>query len=307
MPVNKVLNLDLAWINSIQVNDAEIKSKVATAKFVDPKLVSENVTPAAIKNVVGVIDLSSLVGTETPDSIAELCKKATSPMSEADGAIKVAKDPSLHCAAVCVYPARIEDAIKSLKSLGADKSVLVAAVAAGFPSGAYPLQTRLAEVSYAVSAGAQEIDVVIDRSLVLRGLWQQLYEELVQIRKACGETTLKVILSVTECANFTNIYKASAVAMLAGADFIKTSTGKEAVTMSLNEGLVMCYAIKDFYNRTGIKVGLKPAGGVRTPETAINWLLMVKGELGPEWADPKLFRIGTTVLKVYANYLNNAK
>uniref|UniRef100_A0A1B6MAY7 deoxyribose-phosphate aldolase n=1 Tax=Graphocephala atropunctata TaxID=36148 RepID=A0A1B6MAY7_9HEMI len=254
MPAKEVLDFDLAWINSIKVEDAEIKSRVSTAKFADPKSIGENLTSAAIKNVITVIDLASLVGTETPESIAELCRKAVSPMDEADGEIKVPKDPSVHCATVCIYPARIQDAVESLKSSGADKSVLVAAVAAGFPSGAYPLHTRLAEVAYAVSAGAQEIDVVIDRSLVLRGLWQQLYEELVQIRKACGEATLKVILSVTECGGFTNIYRASATAMLAGADFVKTSTGKEAVTASLNEGLVMCCAIKAFYNRTGIKV-----------------------------------------------------
>jgi len=242
MPVNKVFDFDISWINSIQVIDFDIISKVAS--FTNKNTIAEKTTEDWLKKALSCVDLSSLFGNETPETIQKLCQQAVSPL----------KNVKIGMAAVCVYPLRIQDATSALTSLGVNKGVSVASVAAGFPTGQFPLHTRLGEIYYAVAVGANEIDVVIDRSLVLRGLWPQLYSELVQMRAACGEATLKVILSVTECGSWTNVYKASIVAMLAGADFIKTSTGKEAKTMTIDDGLVMCQAIREFYNKTGVKV-----------------------------------------------------
>ncbi|XP_054288903.1 deoxyribose-phosphate aldolase [Macrosteles quadrilineatus] len=286
MPINKIHDLDISWINSIEVNDSEIKTKVATASFTSKNNIAEKSNEDWLKKSLTCVDLSLLVGNETPASIEKLCQQAAFPLKN--------QNLQVQLAAVCVYPSRVRDAVSAIKSLGVNNTVLVASVAAGFPTGQFPLHTRIAEIYYAVAMGADEIDVVIDRSLVLRGHWAELYNELVQMRAACGEATLKVILSVTECGSLTNVYKASVVAMLAGADFIKTSTGKEATTMSMHEGLVMCQAIREFYKKTGVKVGLKPAGGIRTAEQAISWLIMIQQELGDEWLDPKLFRIGTS-------------
>lgn len=170
-------------------------------------------------------------------------------------------------------------------------------VATGFPSGQYPLKSRLAEIAFAIECGATEIDVVVDRSLVLLNQWQQLYDELVEMRKVCGETVhLKTILAVGECGSMENVYKASMVAMMAGSDFIKTSTGKESVNATLPVGLVMIWAIQDFNQRTGRLIGLKPAGGVRSVKDAIAWLSLIKNTLGDEWITPELFRFGASGL-----------
>lgn len=170
-------------------------------------------------------------------------------------------------------------------------------VATGFPSGQYPLNSRLEEISHAIFDGATEIDIVIDRSLVLRGEWEKLYTEIVRMRKTCGETVhMKTILAVGECGNFENIYKASMVAMMAGTDFIKTSTGKESVNATLPVGLVMIRAIQDFYKQTQRKIGFKPAGGVRTLNDSIAWMTLIKSTLGDEWLQPNLFRFGASGL-----------
>lgn len=170
-------------------------------------------------------------------------------------------------------------------------------MATGFPSGQYPLHSRLAEITYAIEQGATEIDIVVDRSLVLNGKWNQLYEEIVKMREACGDKAhLKTILGIGECGTMVNVYKASMVAMMAGSDFIKTSTGKEAVNATLPVGLVMIRAIQEFYRLTGKKIGLKPAGGVRTVKDAVAWMIMIKETLGEQWLTPKLFRFGASGL-----------
>lgn len=170
-------------------------------------------------------------------------------------------------------------------------------VATGFPSGQYPLQTRLAEIALAIEDGATEIDVVVDRNLVLLNEWERLYDELVEMRKVCGQTVhLKTILGIGECGSMENVYKASMVAMMAGSDFIKTSTGKESVNATLPVGLVMIWAIQDFRQRTGRMIGLKPAGGVRSVKDAIAWLSLIKNTLGDEWITPELFRFGASGL-----------
>lgn len=170
-------------------------------------------------------------------------------------------------------------------------------VATGFPTGQYPLTSRLQEIHFAIEQGATEIDIVIDRSLVLRGEWQQLYDEIVEMRKACGNVVhMKTILAIGELGTFDNVYKASMVAMLAGADFIKTSTGKESVNATLPVGLVMIRAIQDFYKQTQRRIGFKPAGGVRTVQDAIAWMTLIKTTLGDEWLQPNLFRFGASGL-----------
>lgn len=170
-------------------------------------------------------------------------------------------------------------------------------VATGFPTGQYPLSSRLQEIHYAIEQGASEIDIVIDRSLVLCGEWQKLYDEIVEMRKACGDVVhMKTILAIGELGTFENVYKASMVAMMAGADFIKTSTGKESVNATLPVGLLMIRAIQDFYAQTKRKIGFKPAGGVRTVKEAIAWMTLIKSTLGNEWLQPHLFRFGASGL-----------
>lgn len=175
-------------------------------------------------------------------------------------------------------------------------NIPVASVAAGFPAGQTPLPQRLEEIKAAVRAGASEIDIVISRDLVIRGEWKKLYDEIKQMRKACGPAHLKSILATGDLPNYRDIYKASLVAMMAGSDFIKTSTGKEKVNATLPVGLVMIRALRDYYERTGYKVGFKPAGGISTAKSAISWLSLMLEELGEEWTHPHLFRIGASSL-----------
>ncbi|XP_074839844.1 deoxyribose-phosphate aldolase isoform X2 [Carettochelys insculpta] len=203
-------------------------------------------------------------------------------------------DKGITTAAVCVYPARVSDAVKALKAAGCN--IPVASVATGFPAAQTPLKTRLEEIRTAVEEGAREIDVVINRTLVLTGQWEGLYEEIRQFRQACGDAHMKTILGTGELGSLTNVYKASMVAMMAGSDFIKTSTGKEAVNATLPVGIVMVRAIRDFYWKTGNKVGFKPAGGIRSAKDALIWLILMKEELEDEWLKPDLFRLGASAL-----------
>ncbi|XP_045446496.1 deoxyribose-phosphate aldolase [Melitaea cinxia] len=237
---------------------------------------------------ISLIDLTTLSGDDTRSNVTKLCVKAAYPLNE--------ENDTTRTAAVCVYPNRVADACDAIKRLGIAKEIQIASVATGFPSGLYPLQTRLQEIKFAIASGATEIDVVLDRSLVLMGKWETLYDEVVEMKKACEDAHLKVILGVGDLGTYENVYKASMVSMMAGADFIKTSTGKEAVNATLPVGLVMCRAIRHFYLKTGSKVGLKPAGGIKTSQDAVNWLVMIYSELGAEWLTPELFRIGASSL-----------
>ncbi|XP_053575116.1 deoxyribose-phosphate aldolase [Bombina bombina] len=203
-------------------------------------------------------------------------------------------DAEISTGAVCVYSARVTEAITALKASGC--SIPVASVATGFPAGQTPLKTRLDEVKIAVDDGATEIDIVINRTLALTGQWKALYNEIRLFREACGDAHMKTILGTGELGSLTNIYRASLVAMMAGSDFIKTSTGKESVNATYPVALVMVRAIRDFYWRTGIKVGFKPAGGIRSAKEALVWLSLIKEELGDEWLTPALFRIGASTL-----------
>lgn len=245
-------------------------------------------------------DLTTLAGDDTNSNVERLCLQAVHPFTSELLAQyqKSQNDVTLvHTAAVCVYPSRVQDAFGMLSKLGKVNEVKIAAVATGFPSGQYSLASRLVEIDYAIKSGATEIDIVLDRSLVLTGQWESVYEELVAMRKACGETVhMKAILAIGECGSMENVYKASMAAMMAGSDFIKTSTGKESVNATLPVGLVMIRAIQEFRRLTGIDIGLKPAGGVRTVDDAIAWMHLIQNTLGDQWLEPSLFRFGASGL-----------
>ncbi|ODN04962.1 Deoxyribose-phosphate aldolase [Orchesella cincta] len=256
-------------------------------------LVKGESAAAWLLKAVTCIDLTTLAGDDTEANVLRLCHKALNPIRK-DILMKLNLEILLTCGAVCVYPARVEDAYNTLQTAKSD--LPVASVATGFPAGQTTLRTKLVEIEDAVAAGASEIDVVISRRHAIIGDWETLYDELKQMRKACGKAHMKTILAVGELSTFKDVYIASMVAMMAGSDFIKTSTGKESVNATLPVGLIMCLAIKDYQKVTGYKVGLKPAGGLRTCQDAINWLILVKECLGNEWLNPTLFRIGASGL-----------
>jgi len=199
------------------------------------------------------------------------------------------------CGAVCVYPRMVADCVRYLEKYGASQ-IPVAAVATGFPSGQYSLDTRLQEIKQAVADGAKEIDIVINRTLALQHKWGELYQEVVAMKAACGPAHMKSILAIGELGTMENVYKASLVCMMAGSDFIKTSTGKEGVNAILAVGVVMCRAIREYNEKTGYVVGFKPAGGIRTAKDALAWLILIKEELGDQWLNNQLFRIGASGL-----------
>lgn len=250
---------------------------------------------------ISCIDLTTLAGDDTSTNVQRLCYRAVNTMQD-DALAQEYRE--LSCAAVCVYPARVCDCVATFKRLNTPK-VNIAAVATGFPSGQYGLKSRLAEIKDAVESGANEIDVVINRAAALSGKWPEVFDELCEMRRACNIRKaeghlvhLKVIIGAGDLLTSTpsTIYNASLIAILAGADFIKTSTGKESVNATLPIGYIMMRCIVDYYNLTGIRIGFKPAGGIRTYKDALNWLFTVKMLLGPDWLSNKLFRFGASGL-----------
>lgn len=237
------------------------------------------------------MDLTTLSGDDTPGTVQRLCAKAIRPVRQ-DLLDVVGWDQPIHTGAVCVYHELVPTAVKCLAGTG----IPVAAVAAGFPHGLSPLNQRIEEIHASVAAGAEEIDIVITRAHVLNGHWQALYDEVRAFREACGEAHLKTILATGELATLRNVGKASLVCMMAGADFIKTSTGKESANATIPVGLTMVRAIREFRDRTGYSVGFKPAGGIRTAKQSLDWLILMKEELGDRWLEPDLFRLGASTL-----------
>jgi deoxyribose-phosphate aldolase len=238
------------------------------------------------------MDLTTLAGDDTPGNVRRLCAKAAHPLKpEIVTALGVA-DLQLTTGAVCVYHQYVATAVAALEGTG----IPVAAVSTGFPAGLSPFEQRLAEIHASVAAGATEIDIVITRAHVLTGNWDALYDEVRAFRDACGDAHMKTILGVGELATLTNVARASMVAMMAGSDFIKTSTGKETSNATLPVGLVMTRMIREFGERTGHEVGFKPAGGIRTAKQALDWLVLMKEELGDRWLRPPLFRFGASGL-----------
>ncbi len=240
---------------------------------------------AGLKLSVSMMDLTTLEGKDTPGKVAYLCRKALQPTDAKYGAPP--------CGAVCVYPSMVRHA---RKFLGEDSPVHVASVATGFPSGQYPLRTRLEEVRRAVGDGADEIDMVIDRGAFLAGEHGKVFDEIAAVKQACGPAHLKVILETGELVTYDNVRLASQIAMEAGGDFIKTSTGKVTPAATMPVTLVMLEAIRDHFYETGIRIGMKPAGGIRTAKQALAYLVMVKETLGDDWLTPDLFRFGASTL-----------
>ncbi|KAK2848600.1 hypothetical protein Q5P01_008434 [Channa striata] len=288
---NPGTKFDLEHISKVRVNTQAVLKRAQHIQ--GQKIPTKQWQAAWLLKAVTCIDLTTLAGDDTPSNIHRLCLKAIQPV-EHNLLKKMDMQDKVTTAAVCVYPSRVADAAILLEA--ANSNIPVASVATGFPAGQTPLETRLQEVRMAVADGATEIDIVINRTLALTGQWEAMFDEICQFRMACGNAHMKTILAVGELGTFTNVYKASMVAMMAGSDFIKTSTGKEAVNATYSVAIVMARAIRSYYLSTGYKVGFKPAGGIRTAQEALVWLTLIKEELGNDWLCPHLFRLGASSL-----------
>jgi deoxyribose-phosphate aldolase len=276
------------WFECIQVNHSAAERRAATLGA--RRTVKKEYQAAWLVKAVTCIDLTTLAGDDTPGRVHRLAMKARRPIRDDIVAALGLADAPPTVGAVCVYPTMVAPAVKALEGSG----IPVASVATGFPAGLTPLPQRLAEIRYAVGEGAAEIDIVISRAHVLTQNWQALYDEVKTMREACGDAHLKAILATGDLKTLRNVYKASMVAMQAGADFIKTSTGKEDVNATLPVGLTMLRALRDYGEYTGQRIGFKPAGGLRTAKDALTWLSLMKEELGRPWLEPELFRIGAS-------------
>jgi deoxyribose-phosphate aldolase len=274
----------------VEVNLSAALRRAAT--LTTRRTVKKQWQAAWLVKAISVIDLTTLAGDDTPGRVRRLCAKARNPL-RADLVAALGLAPGeIRTGAVCVYPNMVATAVAALAGSG----IPVASVATGFPAGLTPLATRLEEIRRAVADGAAEIDIVIARAQALTGDWPALYDELRQMREACGPAHMKAILATGDLKTLTTVYRASMVAMMAGADFIKTSTGMEAVNATLPVSLVMARAIRDYRDLTGVKVGFKPAGGIRAAKDALAWLILMREELGREWMEPHLFRLGASAL-----------
>jgi len=287
---NPGMPLDMDWVRQVRVNLSAVERRTATIPT--RRTVKKEWQAAWLLRAITCIDLTTLAGDDTPGNVLRLCDKARHPVRrellEAFGAGGM----DLKVGAVCVYHNLVPVAVKALAGSG----IPVAAVSTGFPSGQNPFEQKIGEIKASVEAGAGEIDIVISRAHVLTGNWQALYDEVRAFRGACGEAHMKTILATYELATLRNVGMASLVCMMAGADFIKTSTGKETVNATLPVGLVMVRAIRDYFERTGYRVGFKPAGGIRSAKASLDWLILMKEELGREWLDNQLFRLGASGL-----------
>ena len=284
---NPGMALNLDYVNNVRVNLSAVERRAAT--MTTRRSVKKEWQVAWLVKAITCIDLTTLSGDDTPDRVARLCAKARMPMrADLVAALGLPTMPTV--GAVCVYPSMVSAAVKVLQG----SNIPVASVATGFPAGLIPLKLRLAEIRYAVEEGAQEIDIVINRALVFSGDWQALYDEIAAMRDACGDAHMKTILATGELSSLRNVYRASWVAMMAGADFIKTSTGKEPVNATLPVGLTMLRALREYAEVTGAKVGFKPAGGLKSAKDALAWLTLIKEEVGNQWLAPELFRFGAS-------------
>jgi deoxyribose-phosphate aldolase len=285
---NRGTSLNLDWVESVRVNTSAVERRAAT--LVTRRTVKKDWQTAWLLRAITCMDLTTLSGDDTDERVKRLCAKARHPIQQ-DIVEKLAIEQlQIQVAAVCVYHVFVETARKALEGT----PIPVAAVSTGFPAGLNPFEERLAEIRRSVDAGAQEIDVVITRAHVFGAQWQRLYDEIVAFKDACGPAHLKVILGTGDLMTLRNVARASLVAMMAGADFIKTSTGKETVNATLPVGLVMTRAIREYAQETGMAVGFKPAGGIRTAKQSLEWLMLMKEELGNSWLDAKLFRLGAS-------------
>jgi deoxyribose-phosphate aldolase len=289
-PRNPGMPLELDWIEEVRVNRSAVERRTATLRT--RRTVKREWQAAWLLRAVTLMDLTTLSGDDTPGRVRRLCAKARRPVRadllEAMGAERL----PIRVAAVCVYHTFVATALEALEGSG----IPVAAVSTGFPAGLSAFEQRIGEIRASVAAGADEIDVVITRAHVLTEDWHALYDEVRTMREACGDAHIKTILATGELGTLRNVARASLVCMMAGADFIKTSTGKEGVNATLPVGLVMARAIRGYRERTGHLVGLKPAGGIRAARDALDWLALIKDELGDRWLRPDLFRFGASAL-----------
>ena len=282
--------LDLDVVRAIRVNRSAVERRAATLPT--RRTVKKEWQAAWLLRAITCMDLTTLSGDDTPGNVTRLCAKARNPIrDDLKIALGVTELP-IRTGAVCVYHGLVPAAVEALAGSG----IPVAAVSTGFPAGLSPMETRIAEIKASLAAGAQEIDIVVTRAHVLTGNWHALYDEIRRFRDACGDAHMKTILATGELATMTNVARASMVAMQAGSDFIKTSTGKEPENATLPVGLVMVRMIRAYREQTGHIVGFKPAGGIRTAKGALDWLVLMKEELGDRWLRPDLFRFGASGL-----------
>jgi deoxyribose-phosphate aldolase len=287
-PRNVAMPLDLDWVASVQANTSAIERRAASLP--GRRSVKKDFQAAWLCKAVSLMDLTTLSGDDSEGRVRRLCAKARQPVSQ--DILEKLGMVGLTTGAVCVYHDMVETAVDALRGT----SIPVAAVSTGFPAGLSPFHLRIQEIRESVAAGASEIDIVISRRHALTGNWQALYDEMCEMREACGDAHVKAILATGELGTLRNVARASLVCMMAGADFIKTSTGKEPVNATLPVTLTMIRAIRDYQERTGIKVGYKPAGGISKAKDAVVYLAMIKDELGDRWLQPDLFRFGASSL-----------
>jgi deoxyribose-phosphate aldolase len=287
---NPGMPLDLDVVRAIHVNRSAVERRAATLPT--RRTVKKEWQAAWLLRAITLMDLTTLSGDDTPGNVRRLCAKARNPLRQELLTALGAEDLGITVGAVCVYHALVPTAVEALEG----SNIPVAAVSTGFPAGLSPVAQRLAEIRESVAAGAKEIDIVITRAHVLTGNWEALYDEVRSFRDACGDAHMKAILATGELATLTNVARASVVAMQAGSDFIKTSTGKEGVNATLPFGIVMCRMIREYFDQTGFAVGFKPAGGIRTAKQALEYLYLMKEELGDRWLRPDLFRYGASAL-----------
>lgn len=285
---NPGMPLDLDWVAGVQANTPAIERRAAT--LAGRRSVKKDWQAAWLLKAITLIDLTTLSGDDTEGRVQRLCAKARQPV-RAD-LLEALGMPGITTGAVCVYHEMVPAAVRALEGT----SIPVAAVSTGFPAGLSPFRLRIAEIGESLRAGAREIDIVISRRHVLTQNWQALYDEMAEMRSACGEAHVKAILATGELGTLRNVARASLVCMMAGADFIKTSTGKESVNATLPVSLTMIRAIRAYQDRTGIKVGYKPAGGISKAKDALVYMSLMKDELGHPWLQPDLFRFGASSL-----------
>lgn len=287
---NPGVELDLDWVDSLAVNRSAVERRAKS--LLGRRTVKKQWQAAWLLKAVSCIDLTTLSGDDTPGRVRRLCAKARNPIRPDILAALGMGGRAIHTGAVCVYHNMIGPALDALRGSG----IPVAAVSTGFPAAQTPFDLKIMEIEKSVAAGASEIDIVISRQLALTGDWTALYDEVKAFRAACGEAHMKTIFATGEIKTFRNVAKVAAVCMMAGADFIKTSTGKEAVNATLPVSLVMVRMIREYFQRTGFALGYKPAGGISTAKDALGYLFLIKEELGRRWLEPDLLRFGASSL-----------
>ena len=290
MTANRRIPLNLDWVEEVRVNTSAVERRAASQ--VARRTVKKEWQAAWLLRAISCMDLTTLSGDDTDERVRRLCAKARQPIQQEVVQKLGIQELGIKVVAACVYHTFVETARHALEGSG----VRVAAVSTGFPAGLSPLAERVAEIRRSVEAGADEIDVVITRAHVFGGRWQALYDEITEFKQACGRAHMKVILGTGDLLTLRNVARASFVAMMAGADFIKTSTGKEPVNATMPVSLVMVRAIREYAQQTGMAVGFKPAGGIRTAKQSLDWLGMMKEELGDSWLRAEMFRFGASSL-----------